>query len=240
MFKFPKKIMKTTEKKILIYQQELLGKIPENDKETIKAAEADIVSLPEYFFHPEIVTYEESIELMEEYSLYFNCILIGGTTVLNKDNKLFNCCYIFNKGKNVGYYAKIHLFKREIGIITPGTDYKTYNVDGLNIGLMICADALYSETWEELSNLNPDIIFAPTFSPYKEESTKEKFKRDEDIYVKGAKKTNCPVVKICCVGKFRDTRLQGRSLVAKENKIIWRVDPEDEDKPQIKIIKLNI
>ena len=37
--------------KITIYQQELLGRIPEKDVEIIRNEKPDYVCLPEYFFH---------------------------------------------------------------------------------------------------------------------------------------------------------------------------------------------
>lgn len=226
--------------KVLIYQQRLLASIPEADYEEIKSHNPNIVCLPEYFFHPDFISYDDSIAYMKKCSKDFNTILIGGTTVLHKNGNSFNACYIFDKGKEVGYYKKIHLFQPEVGRITPGTEYKVFTINNVKIGLLICADALHNESWVNMSKLNPDIIFIPTFSPFKEESHKEKFKRDNEIYVNGAKTCNSIIVKVCCIGKFKNTSLQGRSLVADKNGIIWRVDPQNEKNKIIKSIILEI
>ncbi len=226
--------------KAVIYQQKLLAEIPFQDYEAIKNLKAEHVCLPEYFFHPEIISYQESLSKMEEYSRDFNCTLIGGTTVLEENERRYNTCYIYHKSKQMGSYRKINLFYRELGKITPGDKFSTFSVNGINIGLMICADALSEGAWEQMSRLNPDIIYMPTFSPYKKETAQDKFKRDEEIYVRGAKTCNCPVVKTCCIGTFHDAKLQGRSLAATPEGILWRVMPEDENKKIIKLLEIEI
>ena len=226
--------------KVLIYQQQLLAKIPQDDYQEIKSHKADIICLPEYFFHPDFISYEDSISYMKQCSIDFDCIFIGGTTVFSENGNHFNTCYIYNKGKEVGNYKKIHLFEPEVGKITPGSEYNVYNINNIKIGLLICADALYDEAWNSLSKLNPDIIFIPTFSPYKKENISDKFQRDEKIYVKGAKICDCYVVKVCCIGKFKTTQLQGRSLIASKDGILWRVQPKNENDKIIKTIEVNI
>jgi predicted amidohydrolase len=226
--------------KSVIYQEKLLGEIPLKDLEYIKSQGPDHVALPEYFFHPEIVTYEKSIKLMEEYSTYLNCVLIAGTTVLQKNGKLYNTCYIYDRGQQKGDYQKINLFYREHGRITPGKEFRVFNINNVKIGLMICADALSKKAWQDMTNLKPDIIYIPTFSPYKKETKQEKFLRDNEIYVNGASMCNCTVVKVCCIGKFHEAQLQGRSLVATPEKILWRVMPDQEDKKIIKTIELEV
>jgi len=77
------------------------------------------------------------------------------------------------------------------------------------------------------------IIFSPTFSPKKTETVQEKFKRDNDIYVRGAAISGAVIVKVCGVkSEYRDF-LQARSLIADKNGVIFRVAPEQEDDPMI-------
>lgn len=226
--------------RILIYQQKLLGKIPENDFDKIKALKANYTCLPEYFFHSDVITYNDAMRQMQYLSKELNLVLIGGTTVLSENNKLFNTSYIFDRGKEIGHYKKINLFHKEIGKITPGNEYKVFEVNNVNIGILICADVLHQDAWQKMALLKPNIIFIPTFSPYKEESIKEKFMRDEKIYVSGAKICGCPVIKVCGIGTYHDTKIQGRSLAVDKNSIIWRVAPEDEDKSIMKLIEIDI
>ncbi len=224
--------------KISIYQQELLGKIPENDFKVIKSYSPDFLVLPEYFFHPDLISYDDSIKYIIKISKELNCTVIGGTTVLEENKKLFNCCYVYRSGEYIGHYCKINLFEREIGKINPGNRYKVFILDKIKIGILICADVLYKEAWNNLKRLKPDIIFIPTFSPYKTESVEEKYLRDEKIFINGAKISNSIIVKVCCIGKYKGTKLQGRSLVCDKNHIIWRVKPEEEDMKIIKNIEI--
>jgi len=226
--------------KILLYQQELIGKIPENDYQIIKSYKPDFICLPEYFFHPDVVTFDASVSYMSKISLDINCVLIGGSTVSKIEGKMYNTCFIFNRGKEIGFYNKIHLFQPEMGKITPGNEYKLFSIKNVNFSVIICADVLYEDTWNELIKIKPQILFIPTFSPYKEENVKEKFLRDNKIYLEGAKKVGCFIIKTCCTGIFKTTKLQGRSLITGPDNILWRVNPEDEDKPQIKFYELII
>lgn len=227
-------------KKIVIYQQEILGFIPDEDIQTIQQYQPDMVCLPEYFFHPEKVNFAQSQELLKKYSQLFHCILIGGTTVLLENEKLYNTCFIYDSGREMGHYKKINLYYREFGRITPGTEYTVIDVNGIRIGLMICADALSESAWQGTALLKPEIVFIPTFSPYKEEKIEAKFIRDEEIYVSGAKLCGCPVIKTCCIGTFKDTRLQGRSLAALPDGILWRVPPDKEDQSIIQLLEIDL
>lgn len=224
--------------KITIYQQELLGKIPGNDFNVIKSYNPEFLVLPEYFFHPELISYNDAIKNIIMISKELNCTVIGGTTVLEENNKLFNCCYIYRSGKYIGHYCKINLFEGEIGKIIPGNQYKVFKIDKSKVGILICADVLFIEAWDNMKRLKPDIIFIPTFSPYKIESVEEKYLRDENIFIKGANISNSIIVKVCSIGKYKDTKLQGRSLVCDKNHIIWRVKPEEEDMKIIKNIEI--
>ena len=224
--------------KICIYQQELLGKIPDDDLNIIKSYNPEFLVLPEYFFHPDLISYDESIKYINNISKDLNCTIIGGTTVFEENKKFYNCCYVYKSGKYIGHYCKINLFEREIGKITPGYQYKVFVIDKIKIGILICEDVLHEESWVNMKRLKPDIIFIPTFSPYKIESVEEKYLRDKNIFIKGAGISGSIIVKVCSIGNYKDTKVQGRSLVCDKDHIIWRVNPEEEDKKIIKNIEI--
>jgi hypothetical protein len=73
------------------------------------------------------------------------------------------------------------------------------------------------------------IIFSPTFSLIKQdEPVEEKYKRDMDIYVRGAGIADSVIVKVCGVRSDYKTFLQARSLIADKNEVLFRVKPEEE------------
>lgn len=80
----------------------------------------------------------------------------------------------------------------------------------------------------------PDIIFVPTTSPFRgDETVKEKYARDHDIFVRGAALSGAYIVKCCAIGYLWGGRLQGRSLIAAPWGIISRINPEDESRERI-------
>ena len=77
------------------------------------------------------------------------------------------------------------------------------------------------------------IIFSPTFSLKKEETPEEKFKRDNDLYVRAAGIADSVIVKVCGVKSDYKNFLQARSLIANKDEVIYRVQPDEEDTPMI-------
>jgi predicted amidohydrolase len=73
------------------------------------------------------------------------------------------------------------------------------------------------------------IAFVPTASPYRPgESVSDKYERDRFIFVEGARKMGCPVVKTCGVGTTFGHRIQGRSLIATPEGVLKRAEPDQE------------
>lgn len=200
----------------------------------------DIISFPEYYFvRPEegnvIVSgmrQESNLMKAKNWSIQFDCLIVAGTMVTESNGKLFNRCHLVNEGKVVGYYDKIHPFRNEgRGLIQKGIEYKAFDILGLRIGILICADVLYPHTFDNLKGLRPDIIIIPTTSPYREnESPKVKFVRDRKLFVRGAEITGAIIFKVCASGSIGRQRFQARSLVATPDGIAWRNPPSDEDK----------
>lgn len=62
----------------------------------------------------------------------------------------------------IGIYRKIHLYYKEKLWFSPGDKpLELYNVNGANIGVMICFDWIFPETARTLSLLGADIIAHP-------------------------------------------------------------------------------
>jgi predicted amidohydrolase len=141
-----------------------------------------------------------------------------------------NACHIFNDGKHIGAYRKVHptAGERDIGI-SPGDNYKVFDIQGLRLGVLICADVLYPQSFETLAELQPDLIAIPTTSPFRYDDTAEqKHRRDMEIYVAGARKTGAYVLKTCGVGHLMGKRLQGRSLICNGDGIIASISAPKE------------
>jgi len=188
----------------------------------------DIIAVPEYYFvNPDekniVVSsfrHDKALTKLRDWSVSLNCAVIGGSIVTESRGKLYNRSYFIDKGNVVGFYDKIHPYKNEgRGLIEK------------KIGILICADVLYPDSYSNIRGLKPDLIFVPTTSPYREKETPQvKFDRDNRLFVKGAEITGSVIFKVCASGKIGGRRFQARSLIATPAGIAWRNPPEDEDK----------
>jgi len=200
----------------------------------------DVIAFPEYYFvNPDeksvVVSsfrHDEAVTQLCDWSVGLDCVLIGGSIVTESRGMLFNRSYFIDRGKIIGFYDKIHPYKNEgRGLIEKGTEYRVFKYGGLKIGILICADVLYTDSYSNIRGLKPDTIFVPTTSPYRENETPQaKFARDENLFVKGAEITGSVIFKICASGSIGGKRFQARSLIATPEGIAWRNPPENEDK----------
>jgi predicted amidohydrolase len=184
----------------------------------------DFVCLPEYYLleasvtdhHRAALEYRRHLEYLQLLSDQLSTCLIGGTVVEAVDSKLYNTSYVINRGEIVGKYRKRHPVPNEVKAgMTAGADPFVAEIDGVRIGVLICADVFHPEVFKEHSLLRSDIIFIPTTSVYRPDDTlTEKHRRDKQFFETGASTALSFVVKVCGVGSIFGKPLQGRSLVA--------------------------
>lgn len=220
--------------KIAALQKRMGCALPPAEFERLRELGVDIVCLPEYFFIPDKVrnqtittTHRGAIlEKLQAFSQRLQGIVVGGSLVEQEGSRIYNACHVFHNGEHIGVYRKMHptFHEREIGIY-PGEGFKVFQIRGIRLAVLICADVLHSGSFESLSKLKPDLIAIPTTSPYQVDDTIEnKNRRDQDIFVAGAKKANAFVLKTCGIGMLMGKRLQGRSLICSPDGIIARVE----------------
>ncbi len=229
--------------KICSVQTELGNRFGLAERLLIFKQKPDFVCLPEYsLIGPSVKDYNraaldirDNLDYLKELSSMLGTCMIGGTVVEADENNLYNSSYLFDRGEILGRYRKLNPTSNEIkkGIL-PGDKLFTTEIDNVRIGIMICADALNIGLFEQMYEEKVDIIFIPTVSPYQEnESLLDKYSRDEDIFVYGAQKAACFVVKTCGIGTIFGHPLQGRSLIASPWGIIKRVEPHAEQSPAV-------
>lgn len=200
----------------------------------------DCICLPEYFaVDPDARSHadgvgliEENLTLLSRLSRDLDCIVIGGTLAHPVDGGYANICTVFDGGEAVGSYQKMNPVGREEerGII-PGTEPRVFERRGIRIGVLICADALVEESFRAMNRLGADVVFIPTVSPLLEADTVfAKDRRDNEIFVAGARRSCAFVVKTCGVGTIFGGRLQGRSGIFAPWGILKRVTPDSENR----------
>ncbi len=224
--------------RVVAVQMELGRQLTLEDKLHIFKQRPEFVCLPEYFmvgsdmpdFSRSALQIKENLDYIQRLSMELDTCVIGGSVVESDGDCLYNSSYIFNRGHKLGKYRKLNPVSGEIAKgILPGDKIFVCEVDGIGVGLLICADALNSGLFELMAMEQVDIIFIPTTSPLKPaESKSEKQKRDRDIYVRGAELAGAFVVKTCAVGHLFERPLQGRTLIASPWGIEARVPFHDE------------
>ncbi len=206
--------------------------------ERLHEAGVDIVCLPEYFFIPDAVRNQVEtadhrqriLTQLEAYSRIFAGVVVGGSLVEKAGASYYNACHVFDCGRHVGYYRKRHLTGREKAVgISPGERPAVFEIRGFRLGILICADVLVRDHFEELAKLRPGVIAVPTVSPHLEnDSIAEKYLRDQEYFVRGARMAGSYLIKACGVGNLMGSRLQGRSLLCSPQKVLARVPPSKE------------
>jgi len=237
--------------RVILYQKSLGISITRNDIKAMHEFSPHFVCFPEYFFvnqrlgnHGQSMHNQKlQIKRIKLLSKALNCVIIGGTMPELADGVMYNTTYIYQNGEELGFYRKKNLFFAEVGKITPGDKLQIFNAYGFNFGVLICADVFHDESFMFMNECNARIIFSPTFSLFKDnESIDEKYKRDNDIYVRGAGIANSTIVKVCGVRSEYKSFLQARSLIANKSEVLYRVKPEEEHTEMIikQEIKINL
>lgn len=236
--------------KIAAAQTELGHKLSLEENLLIFKQKPDFLCLPEYFlveknmpdFTRAAMMIRDNMSYLQSLSEALATCLIGGSLVEAEGDSLYNSCYIYHRGEPVGRYRKLNPVEGEMdrGIL-PGDKIFVTEIDDIRIAVLICADALNMGMFERLSEMKVDIVFIPTTSPHRPGETKlEKFKRDNDIYVRGAQIASSYIVKCCAVGTLFGKQLQGRSLIASPWGVLRRMEPHSERSSGILTLVLDI
>ncbi|MBD3382453.1 MAG: hypothetical protein GF404_09680 [candidate division Zixibacteria bacterium] len=213
------------------------------DKIHIFKRKPDFVCLPEYFFMPpgarDYSLYASSLHInqkkLERLSRELDTTLIGGTLVERNSDGFYNTAYVFSRGRQMATYRKKYPTEGEKsrGII-PGRKLISFEINGLKVGILICADVLHRESFELLAGMDVDLVFIPTVSPLRaDDSLSDKNLRDEKIFLEGSRTANAFMIKTCGLGTLFGKPLNGRSLIASPWGILWKISPDNEQHPHI-------
>lgn len=138
----------------------------------IVSTKADFFCLPEYFPIPSdyknyktvedawLEISQPTIKMLKNASTKFGGYIVGGS-IVEKDDKYYNTCFILKDGEIIAKYRKINLVDEEIKLgISAGWNTISIKTDFGRFGVLICADCLDSKIVEKTANKN-DLIFLP-------------------------------------------------------------------------------
>jgi len=143
--------------------------------EEMKAFNPDIICLPEVFLRygsAPVASYEETAETapfpslapFRQYAKENRCYMICPIHI-KENGRLYNAAVVLDRqGKIHGNYKKIHTTIGEMdkGIYPGPLDPPVFDLDFGRIGIQICYDVEWKDSWEALKKKNPDIIFWPS------------------------------------------------------------------------------
>ncbi|MBU1880954.1 carbon-nitrogen hydrolase family protein, partial [bacterium] len=148
--------------RVAALQKRMGGVIPTAEFESLRQKGVDLVCLPEYYFVPskvrsQIETAALKKAILQRIQLYSNQlvgVVVGGTLIEEEYGRYYNTCPVFDCGKFVGSYRKMFPTprEREKGI-SSGTSHTVVEVRGIRLGLLICADVLYSASFNKIREL---------------------------------------------------------------------------------------
>lgn len=87
-------------------------------------------------------------------------VVLGSMHKLSGNNKPHNSLYLINsKGEVVDRYDKRFCTDGDLEFFTPGDHFVTFNLNGIECGLLICFDLRFPELYREYRKLGADLIF---------------------------------------------------------------------------------
>ncbi len=74
-------------------------------------------------------------------------LLVGGSTALEEGGRFYNAGFLVDRGRNLGWYRKIHLFRRagEDRVFSPGEEPFYADTPLGRMGMVICYDLRFPE-----------------------------------------------------------------------------------------------
>ena len=130
---------------------------------TASKNKAQIIVLPECFTCPYGIEYfkeysepenGETYKFLQQQSSEHNILVIGGSVPEIDNDKIYNTCYVFEKGSFLGKHRKVHLFDIDIPnkisfteskVLSPGNQVTTVKTSFGLVGIGICYDIRFPE-----------------------------------------------------------------------------------------------
>ncbi|MEX2566264.1 MAG: carbon-nitrogen hydrolase family protein [Cyclobacteriaceae bacterium] len=87
-------------------------------------------------------------------------VILGSMHQLSEGNKPHNSLYVINsEGEIADRYDKRFCTGGDLHYFSPGDHFVTFELNGVNCGLLICYDIRFPELYREYRNLDTDIVF---------------------------------------------------------------------------------
>jgi predicted amidohydrolase len=135
----------------------------------LTAGGLDLLVLPEVFdgnlsMSPTAAEIENARQFLSTLARAANTNVIGGSIFPEIEGRRRNSCFIIDRqGREVGRYDKRIMFSIESDLREPGTGPGIYELDGVRIAVLICADLWWPELAREVCG-KADLLCVPAKS----------------------------------------------------------------------------
>jgi omega-amidase len=149
-------------------------------KRTVKDEKPDVILLPEtwttgYYPKEKLASYSDNNgerikSCFSKLSKELDVNIIAGSIANNKDGKIYNTAYVFDRSGNcVAEYDKTHLFTPmdEDKFFEFGNHLTTFTLDGVKCGIVICYDIRFPELIRSLALKGIEMLFMVSQWPEK-------------------------------------------------------------------------
>jgi predicted amidohydrolase/ribosomal protein S18 acetylase RimI-like enzyme len=106
---------------------------------------------------------EQYIQLFTHLALKYNVNIIGGSHIVEEDDRIFNIAYLFRRDGTIEKQYKIHITpnERKYWGISQGNEVKVFDTDCGKINIQVCYDIEFPEISRIAVDKGAKIIFTP-------------------------------------------------------------------------------
>jgi predicted amidohydrolase len=140
------------------------------------AGQAQIVVFPEVFVTGPLNGDKRFADDKGYYVQYFQRLaatyaidIVPGSIIESDDDKLYNTTYYIDKTGNMrGKYRKVNLWLPERSYVTSGSDIPVFETHYGKVGLIICWDLMFPETFRTMVRQGVELVICPSYWCYED------------------------------------------------------------------------
>jgi predicted amidohydrolase len=118
---------------------------------------SDMKSLDNFKWNDLFRDTDSIMALAKEFKIW---IILGSMHQLSGDHKPHNSLYLINPEGNIAdRYDKRFCTAGDLNFFSPGDHFVTFQINGVNCGLLICYDIRFPELYRQYRKLDTDVIF---------------------------------------------------------------------------------
>ena len=136
-----------------------------------KSTESEVSNFLDHLMATNCPTYL----FLKAVSRIHDMLVVGGSLSEKVDDKLYNTCYVFDKGEEIGKHRKVHMFDvdvpgkvtfKESSVLAPGDAVTVVKTRFGTFGIAICYDIRFASFAMAMRQLGADLLFYPSvFNP---------------------------------------------------------------------------